>query len=219
MLEHSGDEDDRQTSRKSSPTSHHFFTSTRHKSTSHDFPPAPPLSLLLSSHSIVAITHFFLNLCTGFLHPSIFSSILSSIQPTYIFTHPPWQIIPTSVLSHLRRRPALPLFILTTIPAHLLSRPVAKHPTLTSSSFLTRTPSHPTAVPRSSSNLENTEKKRVKTRLKKLIMKRPPLQALQEKGLIKGEKCCQCCPLHVLVCHGDGGGGCFLPLDVSFTET
>ncbi|TWW61853.1 Rho GTPase-activating protein 9 [Takifugu flavidus] len=137
MLEHSGDEDDRQTSR--------------------------------------------------FLHPSIFSSILSSIQPTYIFTHPPWQIIPTSVLSHLRRRPALPLFILTTIPAHLLSRPVAKHPTLTSSSFLSRTPSHPTAVPRSSSNLENTERKRVKTRLKKLIMKRPPLQALQEKGLIKDQ--------------------------------
>lgn len=71
---------------------------------------------------------------------------------------------------------------------------MAKHPTLTSSSFLSRTPSHPTAVPRSSSNLENTERKRVKTRLKKLIMKRPPLQALQEKGLIKGEKCCQCCP-------------------------
>lgn len=137
---------------------------------------------------------FFLNLLTGFLHPSILSSILSSIQPTYIFTHPPWQIIPTSVLSHLRRRPALPLFILTTIPAHLLSRPVAKHPTLTSSSFFSRTSSHPSAVPRSSSNLENTERKRVKTRLKKLIMKRPPLQALQEKGLIKGENRFQCCP-------------------------
>ncbi|KAM7422910.1 hypothetical protein PAMA_010782 [Pampus argenteus] len=44
-----------------------------------------------------------------------------------------------------------------------------------------------TSLPRSSSNLENTEKKRVKTRLKKLILKRPPLQALQEKGLIKGD--------------------------------
>lgn len=98
---------------------------------------------------------------------------------------------------------------------------MAKHPTLTSSSFLSRTPSHPTAVPRSSSNLENTEKKRVKTRLKKLIMKRPPLQALQEKGLIKGEKCSQCCPLHVLVCHGEGGVF-FLPLHGNpflFTET
>ncbi|XP_053723207.1 rho GTPase-activating protein 15 isoform X10 [Synchiropus splendidus] len=44
-----------------------------------------------------------------------------------------------------------------------------------------------TTLPRSSSNLENTEKKRVKTRLKKLILKRPPLQALQEKGLIKDQ--------------------------------
>ncbi|XP_034054140.1 rho GTPase-activating protein 15 isoform X1 [Gymnodraco acuticeps] len=44
-----------------------------------------------------------------------------------------------------------------------------------------------TALPRSSSNLENTERKRVKTRLKKLILKRPPLQALQEKGLIKDQ--------------------------------
>ncbi|XP_077581659.1 rho GTPase-activating protein 15 [Stigmatopora nigra] len=43
------------------------------------------------------------------------------------------------------------------------------------------------SLPRSASNLENTEKKRVKTRLKKLIMKRPPLQALQEKGLIKDQ--------------------------------
>lgn len=95
---------------------------------------------------------------------------------------------------------------------------MAKHPTLTSSSFLSRTPSHPTAVPRSSSNLENTERKRVKTRLKKLIMKRPPLQALQEKGLIKGEKRCQCCPPS---CDGvpRGKGGCFLPLDVIFMET
>uniref|UniRef100_A0A3Q3DPM8 Rho GTPase activating protein 9 n=1 Tax=Hippocampus comes TaxID=109280 RepID=A0A3Q3DPM8_HIPCM len=42
-------------------------------------------------------------------------------------------------------------------------------------------------LPRSASNLENTEKKRVKTRLKKLILKRPPLQALQEKGLIKDQ--------------------------------
>ncbi|XP_030585527.1 rho GTPase-activating protein 15 isoform X2 [Archocentrus centrarchus] len=48
------------------------------------------------------------------------------------------------------------------------------------------------SLPRSSSNLENTERKRVKTRLKKLILKRPPLQALQEKGLIKDQVfgCC-----------------------------
>ncbi|KAM4588420.1 rho GTPase-activating protein 15 isoform 2-T4 [Odontesthes bonariensis] len=44
-----------------------------------------------------------------------------------------------------------------------------------------------TSLPRSSSNLENTERKRVKTRLKKLILKRPPLQALHEKGLIKDQ--------------------------------
>ncbi|KAK1796422.1 hypothetical protein P4O66_009480, partial [Electrophorus voltai] len=43
-----------------------------------------------------------------------------------------------------------------------------------------------TTLPRSVSNLENSERKRVKNRLKKLIMRRPPLQALQEKGLIKG---------------------------------
>lgn len=43
------------------------------------------------------------------------------------------------------------------------------------------------SLPRSSSNLENTERKRVKSRLKKLILKRPPLQALQEKGLIKDQ--------------------------------
>ncbi|KAM7402376.1 hypothetical protein PAMP_017620 [Pampus punctatissimus] len=48
------------------------------------------------------------------------------------------------------------------------------------------------SLPRSTSNLENTERKRVKTRLKKLILKRPPLQALQEKGLIKDQVfgCC-----------------------------
>ncbi|KAI4827496.1 hypothetical protein KUCAC02_030885, partial [Chaenocephalus aceratus] len=120
-----------------------------------------------------------------FLHPSILSSILSSIQPTYIFTQPPWQIIPPSVLSHLRRHPALPLFILTTIPSHLLSCPPHR-PVLTSFSSCSST--FPTfAVPRSSSNLENTERKRVKSRLKKLILKRPPLQALQEKGLIKDQ--------------------------------
>ncbi|XP_072307817.1 rho GTPase-activating protein 9 isoform X2 [Eucyclogobius newberryi] len=44
-----------------------------------------------------------------------------------------------------------------------------------------------TTLPRSSSNLENTERKRVRSRLKKLILKRPPLQALQEKGLIKDQ--------------------------------
>uniref|UniRef100_A0AAQ4S540 Rho GTPase activating protein 9 n=1 Tax=Gasterosteus aculeatus aculeatus TaxID=481459 RepID=A0AAQ4S540_GASAC len=127
-----------------------------------------------------------------FLHPSILSSILSSIQPTYIFTRPPWQIIPPSVLSHLRRRPALPLFILTTIPSHLLCCPAAaQRPALTSSSSSSSSSSTsylpPPAVPRSASNLENTERKRVKTRLKKLILKRPPLQALQEKGLIKDQ--------------------------------
>uniref|UniRef100_A0A3B1JZS6 Rho GTPase activating protein 9 n=1 Tax=Astyanax mexicanus TaxID=7994 RepID=A0A3B1JZS6_ASTMX len=37
------------------------------------------------------------------------------------------------------------------------------------------------------SNLENSERKRVKSRLKKLILRRPPLQALQEKGLIKDQ--------------------------------
>lgn len=190
MLDHSGDEDDRTTTRKSPPhdASHHsLLTPVLHKTTSHKTVPALHLSLLMASH----FHHhhsFSLNFHTGFLHPSILSSILSSIQPTYIFTRPPWQIIPPSVLSHLRRRPALPLFILTTIPAHLLSSPAAKCPALTSSS-LSSSPSSfpPSAVPRSSSNLENTERKRVKTRLKKLILKRPPLQALQEKGLIKGE--------------------------------
>uniref|UniRef100_A0A3Q3J726 Rho-GAP domain-containing protein n=1 Tax=Monopterus albus TaxID=43700 RepID=A0A3Q3J726_MONAL len=131
--------------------------------------------------------HFFFSskFHTGLLHPSIISSILSSIQPTYIFTRPPWQIILPSVLSHLRCRPALPLFILTTIPSHLLSSPSAEHSTLTSWSTPSSFP--PSAVPRSSSNLENTERKRVKTRLKKLILKRPTLQALQEKGLIKDQ--------------------------------
>ncbi|CAL9704359.1 unnamed protein product [Knipowitschia caucasica] len=112
--------------------------------------------------------------------PSILASILCSIQPVYIFTQPPWQLIPPSVLSHLRRRPALPLFILTTIPSQLFFRPSC--PTLTHSAVPLSS-----AVPRSSSNLENTERKRVKSRLKKLILKRPPLQALQEKGLIKDQ--------------------------------
>ncbi|XP_041097692.1 rho GTPase-activating protein 15 isoform X2 [Polyodon spathula] len=43
------------------------------------------------------------------------------------------------------------------------------------------------SLPRSTSNVENSEKKRVKSRLRKLILKRPPLQALQEKGLIKDQ--------------------------------
>ncbi|XP_041944064.1 rho GTPase-activating protein 15 isoform X1 [Alosa sapidissima] len=43
------------------------------------------------------------------------------------------------------------------------------------------------SLPRSSSNLENTERKRVRSRLKKLILKRPPLHTLQEKGLIKDQ--------------------------------
>lgn len=180
MLDHSGDEDDRRTARKSSPrgASHRTILTSRPFASVYLRPLAP------SSSS------FSLNFHTGFLHPSILSSILSSIQPTYIFTQPPWQIIPPSVLSHLRRRPALPLFILTTIPAHLLS--AAERPALTSSSSSSSLSSStssfpPSTVPRSTSNLENTERKRVKTRLKKLILKRPPLQALQEKGLIKGE--------------------------------
>ncbi|XP_039602474.1 rho GTPase-activating protein 15 [Polypterus senegalus] len=43
------------------------------------------------------------------------------------------------------------------------------------------------SLTRSVSNVENSEKKRVKSRLKRLIQKRPPLQALQEKGLIKDQ--------------------------------
>lgn len=43
------------------------------------------------------------------------------------------------------------------------------------------------SLPRSTSNLENSEHKRVKSRLKKLILRRPPLQTLQEKGLIKDQ--------------------------------
>ncbi|XP_056092202.1 rho GTPase-activating protein 15 isoform X2 [Rhinichthys klamathensis goyatoka] len=42
-------------------------------------------------------------------------------------------------------------------------------------------------LPRSSSYMENSERKRVKSRLKKLILRRPPLQTLQEKGLIKDQ--------------------------------
>uniref|UniRef100_A0A3P9NRB5 Rho GTPase activating protein 9 n=1 Tax=Poecilia reticulata TaxID=8081 RepID=A0A3P9NRB5_POERE len=125
-----------------------------------------------------------------FLHPSILTSIISSIKPTYFLAQPPWQIIPPSVLAHLRRRPALPLFILTTIPPPLFSWPAAERPALTSStlsSLSAASSSSPCVVPRSVSNLENTERKRVKTRLKKLILKRPPLQALQEKGLIKDQ--------------------------------
>jgi len=155
------------------------------------FLPSSPIHGLFLHH------HFlFLNFHTGFLHPSILSSIISSIQPTYILSQPPWQIIPPSVLPHLRRHPALPLFILTTIPSHLLSCPTVERPALTSSSSFcslcslsSTSPCPPSAVPRSSSNLENTERKRVKTRLKKLILKRPPLQALHEKGLIKGKIC------------------------------
>ncbi|XP_060775364.1 rho GTPase-activating protein 15 isoform X1 [Neoarius graeffei] len=46
---------------------------------------------------------------------------------------------------------------------------------------------HKPSLPRSISNLETTERKRVKSRLKKLILRRPPIQALQEKGLIKDQ--------------------------------
>ncbi|KAA0712657.1 Rho GTPase-activating protein 9 [Triplophysa tibetana] len=46
---------------------------------------------------------------------------------------------------------------------------------------------HKASLPRSASNLENSERKRVKSRLKKLILRRPPLQTLQEKGLIKDQ--------------------------------
>ncbi|KAJ8358935.1 hypothetical protein SKAU_G00154600 [Synaphobranchus kaupii] len=53
-------------------------------------------------------------------------------------------------------------------------------------------PGRKTSLPRSRSNLESSERKRVRSRLKKLIQKRPPLQALQEKGLIKDQVfgCC-----------------------------
>uniref|UniRef100_A0A3Q4GFM1 Rho GTPase activating protein 9 n=1 Tax=Neolamprologus brichardi TaxID=32507 RepID=A0A3Q4GFM1_NEOBR len=74
---------------------------------------------------------------------------------------------------------------------HSLTDTHTECPTLTSSSSFSFPSSSsrfpPSAVPRSTSNLENTERKRVKTRLKKLILKRPPLQALQEKGLIKDQ--------------------------------
>ncbi|XP_041743293.1 rho GTPase-activating protein 15 isoform X2 [Coregonus clupeaformis] len=43
------------------------------------------------------------------------------------------------------------------------------------------------SLPRSASNVENSEKKRVRSRLKRFILKRPPLQILQEKGLIKDQ--------------------------------
>ncbi|ROK31101.1 Rho GTPase-activating protein 15 [Anabarilius grahami] len=43
------------------------------------------------------------------------------------------------------------------------------------------------SFPRSTSYTENSERKRVKSRLKKLILRRPPLQTLQEKGLIKDQ--------------------------------
>ncbi|XP_047670195.1 rho GTPase-activating protein 15 isoform X2 [Tachysurus fulvidraco] len=43
------------------------------------------------------------------------------------------------------------------------------------------------SLPRSISNLETSERKRVKSRLRKLILRRPPIQALQEKGLIKDQ--------------------------------
>lgn len=209
MLDHSGDEDDRRTSRKSQPrvASHRcILTTTSHKMA------RPSPSVFHHHHSLS------LNFHTGYLHPSILSSILSSIQPTYIFTRPPWQIIPQSVLSHLRRRPALPLFILTTIPAHLLSGPTTERPALTSSASSFSPPASscpPLAVPRSSSNLENTERKRVKTRLKKLILKRPPLQALQEKGLIKGgifslKFYSNASTLHAAVCTGCMNAGAFL---------
>ncbi|XP_060724156.1 rho GTPase-activating protein 15 isoform X1 [Tachysurus vachellii] len=46
---------------------------------------------------------------------------------------------------------------------------------------------HKPSLPRSISNLETSERKRVKSRLRKLILRRPPIQALQEKGLIKDQ--------------------------------
>lgn len=183
MLDHSGDEDERRGSRKSWPfvASDHFILAA--------FLPSLPSSQP-SSQPLPPSSLFCLNLHAGIFHPSILTSIISSIKPTYFLAQPPWQIIPPSVLAHLRRRPALPLFILTTIPPPLFSWPTAEHPALTSSSLSSLSASSfssPHVVPRSASNLENTERKRVKTRLKKLILKRPPLQALQEKGLIKGK--------------------------------
>lgn len=188
MLDQSGDEDDKRTSRKSSPhDASHRSIPTKPCHIKLSLPSASVYLRPLTPSSSTSSSSFSLNFHTGFLHPSILSSILSSIQPTYIFTRPPWQIIPPSVLSHLRRRPALPLFILTTIPAHLLSSPALTSSSFSASFSSPTSSSPPSAVPRSASNLENTERKRVKSRLKKLILKRPPLQALQEKGLIKGE--------------------------------
>ncbi|XP_017335547.1 rho GTPase-activating protein 15 isoform X1 [Ictalurus punctatus] len=46
---------------------------------------------------------------------------------------------------------------------------------------------HKPSLPRSISNLETSERKRVKSRLKKFILRRPPIQTLQEKGLIKDQ--------------------------------
>uniref|UniRef100_A0A3Q4GPT7 Rho GTPase activating protein 9 n=1 Tax=Neolamprologus brichardi TaxID=32507 RepID=A0A3Q4GPT7_NEOBR len=81
---------------------------------------------------------------------------------------------------------------------NVIDRLVRNTHSLTDTHSWTTQPSHlhfhpssladnPLVLPRSTSNLENTERKRVKTRLKKLILKRPPLQALQEKGLIKDQ--------------------------------
>ncbi|XP_046705654.1 rho GTPase-activating protein 15 isoform X2 [Silurus meridionalis] len=48
-------------------------------------------------------------------------------------------------------------------------------------------PGYKLSLPRSISNLETSDRKRVKSRLKKLILRRPPIQTLQEKGLIKDQ--------------------------------
>lgn len=156
---------------------------TPHKNVLSSTLPFPPVHNVFYPSSSSSLC--FLNFHTGVFK----SSVMSTIKPTYFLTQTSCQIIPPSVLSHLYRRPTIPLFILSTIPSHLLCCPKVKRSPLTSSSFssLSFTSSSPrSAVPRSASNLENTEKKRVRTRLKKLILKRPPLQALQEKGLIKG---------------------------------
>ncbi|TVK90443.1 Rho GTPase-activating protein 9 [Bagarius yarrelli] len=46
---------------------------------------------------------------------------------------------------------------------------------------------HKPSLPRSISNLESSERRRVKSRLRNLILRRPPIQTLQEKGLIKDQ--------------------------------
>lgn len=47
-------------------------------------------------------------------------------------------------------------------------------------------PPRPALPPGTPPAPDSSEKKRVKSRLRRFIIKRPPLQSLQEKGLIRG---------------------------------